>query len=257
MAEQPGLLVEIQGVVLVRERGRHQYDHRTALARLPARHPQIREELGHHERESRMHQPAQLPARLAVIQGGQIRITGAASVGDLGSPSGEETMIVLGYAPSIQAHLAIADQYLEECERNCEQISGKLRMLQSAGAGQLQSQCDEVGALVCALSMLQSKTSRIEQKKQSLLEHLDRIRKVELTVEKTVSTDGNCPGVDWLQGTNATPVTYCVVVSNSGEVVVSNVTLTDLDIDPNLSTNLGHFAVGHVVTVSVARTIED
>ena len=120
------------------------------------------------------------------IQGGRIRITGAGFVGDLGSPSGEETMIVLGYAPSIQAHLAVADQYMEECERKCEQTSGQLRMLQSAGAGQLQSQRDEMGELMCALSMLQSKIPRIEQKKRSLLEHLDRIRKVDLTVEKTI-----------------------------------------------------------------------
>ena len=120
------------------------------------------------------------------IQGGRIRITGAAFVGDLGSPSGEETLIVLGYAPSIQAHLAVVDQYLEECERECEQTGGQLRMLQSAGAGHISSQQAEMAELACALSMLQSRVTRIEQKKQSLLDHLDRIRKIDLTVEKAI-----------------------------------------------------------------------
>ena len=118
------------------------------------------------------------------VQGGILRITGTARVGDLGAPSGDKTMVVLGFAPSIQAHLAVADQYIEESERECERISTQLETLKAAGGGHTQSQREELTALMCDLPMRKSKSARVEQKRQLILEHLDQIRKVDLTVEK-------------------------------------------------------------------------
>ena len=74
-----------------------------------------------------------------------------------------------------------------------------------------------------------------------------------LGVSKTVSTDGSCSGLDLVQVTNGTIVTYCFVVTNAGDVAMSNVTLNDPDIIPVLNTNVGTMSVGQIVTVSVDR----
>ena len=39
----------------------------------------------------------------------------------------------------------------------------------------------------------------------------------ELQVSETVSLDGSCPGLESVQATNGATVTYCFVVTNSGE----------------------------------------
>ena len=77
-----------------------------------------------------------------------------------------------------------------------------------------------------------------------------------VTIDKTVSLDGTCPGAQRVQGTNGTVVTYCMIVSNTGDVPLDNVTVTDNDIDPALSTNLGTLAIGGVVTVRVDTVID-
>ena len=48
-----------------------------------------------------------------------------------------------------------------------------------------------------------------------------------LSLSKTVSDDGSCPGVERIQATNGAAVTYCFVVANTGDVAVDNVTLDD------------------------------
>ncbi|HMP77294.1 MAG TPA: SdrD B-like domain-containing protein, partial [Kiritimatiellia bacterium] len=68
-----------------------------------------------------------------------------------------------------------------------------------------------------------------------------------IEVVKTVN------GVSLVQGTNNAPVTYAFVVSNAGDVALTNVVVTD----PLLSftTNVGTLAVGQSVTVSVDSVI--
>ena len=63
-----------------------------------------------------------------------------------------------------------------------------------------------------------------------------------LSLSKTVSDDGSCPGAESIQTTNGATVTYCFVVANTGDVAVDNVTLDDAAIV--LSTNLGTLAAG-------------
>jgi uncharacterized repeat protein (TIGR01451 family) len=48
-----------------------------------------------------------------------------------------------------------------------------------------------------------------------------------LTVAKTVSTSGGCPGVESVTVIAGTPVTYCYVVTNSGDTAISGVTVSD------------------------------
>ena len=75
----------------------------------------------------------------------------------------------------------------------------------------------------------------------------------ELQVYKTVSLDGSCPGLESVQATNGAAVTYCFVVTNTGDVAIDNVTLDDADL--GISTNIGTLAVGQIVTVSVADVV--
>jgi len=48
---------------------------------------------------------------------------------------------------------------------------------------------------------------------------------------------------------NGAPVTYCFEVTNTGDVHLNNVTVTDTDLDPNFSSTLGLMAPGEVVMV--------
>ena len=74
-----------------------------------------------------------------------------------------------------------------------------------------------------------------------------------VAVGKTVSLDGSCPGVDLVQATNGAAVTYCFVVTNTGDVAIDNVTLDDADL--GISTNIGTLAVSQIATVSVADVV--
>lgn len=72
---------------------------------------------------------------------------------------------------------------------------------------------------------------------------------------KTVSQDGTCPGVDFLQLLAGTPVTYCVFVENNGQTILENVTVTDDDLSPAITTNIGSLAIGESTTLMFASTI--
>jgi uncharacterized repeat protein (TIGR01451 family) len=48
-----------------------------------------------------------------------------------------------------------------------------------------------------------------------------------IQIDKTVSTDGTCPGVDFLQILGGTEVTYCYKVTNSGDTDLSSISVTD------------------------------
>jgi len=74
-----------------------------------------------------------------------------------------------------------------------------------------------------------------------------------LSIEKTVSLDGNCPGAETLQGTNGTTVTYCFIVSNTGDVDIDNATISDADL--SYTNNLGTILVGGVVTDSTTAIV--
>jgi hypothetical protein len=74
-----------------------------------------------------------------------------------------------------------------------------------------------------------------------------------IAVAKTVSLDGGCPGLEVVQGTNGTPITYCIVVQNAGDVALTNVVVTDAAV--GLDQDLGTVGAGESVTVSVAAAI--
>ena len=76
-----------------------------------------------------------------------------------------------------------------------------------------------------------------------------------IVLQKTVVAGNGalCPGVEFLTATNGAPVTYCFVVTNSGESSLSGVTVTDNDITPSFVQNIGFLGIGQSVTVSVTR----
>ncbi len=77
-----------------------------------------------------------------------------------------------------------------------------------------------------------------------------------INIEKTVSATTNFANASELvTGTNSQPVTYFLVVSNPGDVTLTNVVVLDTSITPVYSNNLGTLVVGQSVTLSVARTI--
>ena len=127
-----------------------------------------------------------LDVQTGAIQGGITRVTGAAHVGQLGSPAAEKTMIVLGYAGAIQTQLALTDQYIEETEQRCAHITTTLKTLTDAKADRMQSQREMMTEMMCEASMLEATLGRIKLKRDRLVEYLDQIRKVDLTVEKVV-----------------------------------------------------------------------
>jgi len=81
-----------------------------------------------------------------------------------------------------------------------------------------------------------------------------------ISVSKSVyySHDGgaSCPGDELATGINGTPVTYCIIVSNTGATVLADVTITDNDITPPVNVNLGTLAVGAVTSIFVETTID-
>ena len=63
-----------------------------------------------------------------------------------------------------------------------------------------------------------------------------------------------CPGGDLDIGPASRDVTYCFLVTNTGETHLANVTLTDTDVTPNLSTNIGPLAPGEIRWVHLETT---
>ncbi|MFO1491687.1 MAG: SdrD B-like domain-containing protein [Kiritimatiellia bacterium] len=58
-----------------------------------------------------------------------------------------------------------------------------------------------------------------------------------------------------MTSTNGAPVTYCFVISNTGDAPLTNVALTDNDLSPTVLLNVGNLAVGQTVTQFVERVI--
>ena len=76
---------------------------------------------------------------------------------------------------------------------------------------------------------------------------------------KTVNIDAlqaSCPGVELVQGTNGTPVTYCLVVTNTGNTFLSDVFVEDLDVSPIYTNTIALIAPGESVTLAVPSTIQ-
>jgi len=77
-----------------------------------------------------------------------------------------------------------------------------------------------------------------------------------INIEKTVSDDGTfANSSELVTGTNAQSVTYFFVISNIGDVTLTNVAVLDLDLIPNFTTNIGTLAAGQSVTVSTTTVI--
>ena len=74
-----------------------------------------------------------------------------------------------------------------------------------------------------------------------------------IAVSKTVSLEGMCPGMELVAGMAGTPIQFCIIVTNDGNLALTNVVLNDAALSVN--TNLGGLAVGQAVTVVVATTI--
>ena len=73
-----------------------------------------------------------------------------------------------------------------------------------------------------------------------------------ITVTKKVSTDGTCNGVDTLTDVPLnTMLRYCIVVSNSGPVAVNNITLIDVNLNPQVSTNIASLDPGTTRTLVI------
>ena len=53
-----------------------------------------------------------------------------------------------------------------------------------------------------------------------------------ILIDKTVSLNGQCPGQDSVTVLPGTTVTYCYVVTNTGDTPLSNVTVTDNSVGP-------------------------
>ena len=77
-----------------------------------------------------------------------------------------------------------------------------------------------------------------------------------IMIEKTVSSDGNCPGVDFIQGVPGAAITYCFLVYNAGDVVLTNVVVNDAQLGLMNLPVASVLAVGQTVTVTSASTIQ-
>jgi len=81
-----------------------------------------------------------------------------------------------------------------------------------------------------------------------------------ISLSKTVYAghDGgaSCPGSDLAQGTNLAEITYCFVISNGGDTVLSDVILSDPDLTGFAATNLGGLAPGQTVGQYFESAIE-
>jgi len=77
----------------------------------------------------------------------------------------------------------------------------------------------------------------------------------DITLVKTVSLDGTCPGLDYVDGFEGTPVTYCFAIENTGDTILSNVMLKD-DVLGLVQTFAGTLAPGAITNFSMASTIE-
>jgi uncharacterized repeat protein (TIGR01451 family) len=79
-----------------------------------------------------------------------------------------------------------------------------------------------------------------------------------LTVQKTASTSGSCPGVELVTVAPGTPVTYCYAVTNGGDTAISNVTVNDngtiVSIGNLAAGATGNGSTGIVATVDVSTT---
>jgi uncharacterized repeat protein (TIGR01451 family) len=67
-----------------------------------------------------------------------------------------------------------------------------------------------------------------------------------LSIQKTVSTDGTCPGTELVTVAPGTPVTYCYSVTNTGNVAVDGITITD----DGSSIPVGNLASGQTASAS-------
>ncbi len=82
-----------------------------------------------------------------------------------------------------------------------------------------------------------------------------------ITVEKTASTTGSCPGIEVASGLPGDTVTYCFEVTNTGDTALSGVTLDDSTLgitDADMVATSGTLAlipVGGTVTLEYATTI--
>ncbi len=65
-----------------------------------------------------------------------------------------------------------------------------------------------------------------------------------ILLEKTVYTGHDaglsCPGLEYVLVRENDPITYCFTISNTGDVALVNVTLTDTNLTPNVLINLGN-----------------
>jgi len=77
-----------------------------------------------------------------------------------------------------------------------------------------------------------------------------------VTIAKTVTLGTTCPGTESVSGQSGTPITYCFLVSNTGDTALADVTVTDNDVSPPVSINLGLLPFGGETNVSVASTIQ-
>jgi len=80
----------------------------------------------------------------------------------------------------------------------------------------------------------------------------------EILLEKTVSLDGNCPGVENVEGAPGTVVTYCFEIENTSPAIdLFNIRLTDNDISPAIADLqiAASLPVGATVSFQVDRPI--
>jgi uncharacterized repeat protein (TIGR01451 family) len=72
-----------------------------------------------------------------------------------------------------------------------------------------------------------------------------------LTIQKTASLDGTCPGAETVTALAGQTVTYCYTVTNSGDIAVDGITVSD----DGVTLAAGSLAPGQSVTVQGARDV--
>jgi len=80
-----------------------------------------------------------------------------------------------------------------------------------------------------------------------------------ISLNKTVyaghDSGAGCPGSELTVGLANDDVTYCFVITNTGDTVLSSVTLDDLTLTPTVSIPVGTLAIGAVTTLYVETTM--
>lgn len=123
----------------------------------------------------------------ARLIGGMVHVTGSAEIGELGATGDDSTTLVLGHLPEIRRHLAAAGNYLDHAHQRLRELEARLQY--HAATQRIVKQREELTVLLHERETLLARIARIHKKRELLLSHMHRVRRVDLTIHRTLHAD--------------------------------------------------------------------